>query len=928
MTTQEGPSSPWNASVQSFNDYSSDEDEMDWEEVDVPIELPVSKHVEEPSMVILENLPELSKPLEITLDVAGKKPETAKKSVISHAERVLRLQVHKIHTISLISNGWIRNKYLNDPLLHARLMSLTPLPLQSSFTHIHKKRQPDANRRGRLFEAAVMRLTQWWQETFFDAQDRGNGEIQNRTFDEVMLDLQKRNRLKEKDFEKGEIIRSSKSLQKHALMRYGSRDVSAQLFTALCRALGIPARLIISIQSVPWKASIGKKNGSSKLKNRQTEVVQDIPRSNHRPHAKGKGKAKALFPGSGQSLDGNQSSVGSDDKGKAIIRLRKQRSKGRTLGSVEKGPIAPPGGYPPAQWTEVFSRADGRWLPVDLIRNFVDKCTLFQPPPHDKRNRMVYVLAFEEDGYARDVTQRYVREFTNTLSRTRGGGKGKKEWWDKVMAFITRPYRLHRDDVEDAELLSRQVIEGMPTSIAAFKDHPIYVLERHILRDEILHPRTEIGRFRGEPVFARANIVSNLKAAENWMRSGRVVTEGEQPMKFVKVRAVTINRRRAIGIAGEDEPVTAVSGKGEGVMQGLYAEHQTEIYHPPPVVNGKVPKNDFGNIDLYVDTMLPSGATHIPYKGAAKIAKELRYDYAEAVTGFEFKNRRAFPLINGIVIATENESAFLEAYWTSAQDAEEKERIRKEERVLKRWTRLVQGLRIRKRLQEQYANDPSGTIATHGVDNREDIVQAEAGGFLLETADNVVQAYSLPKPLHVVDPSPRKEDDQAPDEDNIIPAFISDSNPLDEHGSEENEMEEILSVNSNLQANVIPKTLQELAEANPDVFMAQASESAVCTPQTNVPGMRRANAKQSRPRKSDSKQGSASRADASRLRKRARSTNSSSEEEAHSSPKRSRVTSTSTPATTRTLRARLPKSEEKKRQEREQELAFRRAIQE
>lgn len=30
------------------------------------------------------------------------------------------------------------------------------------------------------------------------------------------------------------------------------------------------------------------------------------------------------------------------------------------------------------------------------------------------------------------------------------------------------------------------------------------------------------------------------------------------------------------------------------------------------VTQGRVPKNDFGNIDLYVPTMLPAGAVHIP----------------------------------------------------------------------------------------------------------------------------------------------------------------------------------------------------------------------------------------------------------------------------------------------------------------------------
>ena len=66
------------------------------------------------------------------------------------------------------------------------------------------------------------------------------------------------------------------------------------------------------------------------------------------------------------------------------------------------------------------------------------------------------------------------------------------------------------------------------------------------------------------------------------MRTGRVVIEGEQAMKLVKIRAVTVGRKRALGIAGEGQ---GVDSEGDGVMQGLYSEEQTELYRPPPVVN-------------------------------------------------------------------------------------------------------------------------------------------------------------------------------------------------------------------------------------------------------------------------------------------------------------------------------------------------------
>ena len=169
--------------------------------------------------------------------------------------------------------------------------------------------------------------------------------------------------------------------------------------------------------------------------------------------------------------------------------------------------------------------------------------------------------------------------------------------------------------------------EAMPTSMQGFKDHPLYVLARHLKRDEVVDPPVELGKFRGEPVYPRANVLQ-LKTAENWMRQGRTVVAGAQPLKWVKQRAVTVNKKRAIemALADQRERAAAASGSGSasgsvkgrgdgdtedglgadadvgglddelptagegfasenGVMQGLYAEHQTELYRPPPVVD-------------------------------------------------------------------------------------------------------------------------------------------------------------------------------------------------------------------------------------------------------------------------------------------------------------------------------------------------------
>lgn len=250
-------------------------------------------------------------------------------------------------------------------------MSLTPLALQNGFAAIHKSRHPEAAMRGRLFESAITNLAKWWS-TVFEVEETGH--IRNRTFDEVQKALAADPKGKGKgratdssEYEKdNEVIRSEKSLMKHALMFRGSRDTSAQLFTALCRALGIPARLVVSLQSVPWQASVGKPKPTAKKTSKGPLPARDkgkgkavakvdeaedddeddmemeeveIPRSS--PPAmtderKGEAKAGSAFPEGGQRLDGSDSSVNNGTKGKQkappVIKLR--QSRGRKLGSA------------------------------------------------------------------------------------------------------------------------------------------------------------------------------------------------------------------------------------------------------------------------------------------------------------------------------------------------------------------------------------------------------------------------------------------------------------------------------------------------------------------------------------------------------------------------------------------------------------------
>ncbi|CAE6463034.1 unnamed protein product [Rhizoctonia solani] len=867
---------------------STDEEDL-WDEVEIPqpMTVPQTETVEIPLTEVEPHQP-LDYNIEITLTKKGASTSEeqaaalAKKRQAAAHDRLIRLESHKLHAIALLASLSIRNKWLNDQVLKARLLSLVPLPIQHGFTSITKSAHPDPARRGRLFETALVRLASWFapsppaaaQNIYVERPSAGwfritsAGHIKAHTFEAGIRRIQllgKREaerkirrakhqerrakraqaRIKgkgkardpsssssddgdddlevtdsEDEWYAPERLRSPNSIAKHALQRSGSRDVAVLIFVAILRALGIPARLVSSLQCVPWSipkdySSKGRKprdktsstldqheegSGMEEVKalrvssrlaspssiganNVLSATDRSVDHSNDptrlkEPSIKRKRGANTngnspmstievnLIHRGDKATGGEFSRKGTPkrprndvDQDSAIpsptrpaIKLRRARPTGHVLGTAR----SPGGGTnassnswsndgPPTLWAEVFSRPDGRWIPVDPVRGIVNRAGLFEQRDQvgkRKTDKLMYVVALEEDGYARDVTARYAKNFGAHQARARariaaGRKNGKVEWWDSVMRVLKRPYALHRDDVEDAELSHQRALEGLPSSIGAFKDHPIYALERHLRRDEAIHPRTEIAHFRGEPVFPRRNVLS-LKPAEGWMRQGKIIRQGMQPIKMAKARASTVRKKRELEMRREDE--------GE-VMVGMYAEWQTELYKPPPVIDGKIPTNDFGNIDLYVPTMLPEGAVHIPHKGCAKVARKLGISFAEAVTGFEFRKRQATPIITGIVIAAGNEQVFLEALASHVQSEELREAAKRRERVLQRWTRLVQGLRIVRRVNEQYsgANRPDIDEDAHG-DSEEAV---EPGGFLDDLKD-VVRPYNLPQAQSIV----------------------------------------------------------------------------------------------------------------------------------------------------------------------------------
>ena len=92
----------------------------------------------------------------------------------------------------------------------------------------------------------------------------------------------------------------------------------------------------------------------------------------------------------------------------------------------------------PVYWVEVFNDAYQKWVPVDpLVTNTINKPQKFEPPVSDSLNDMTYVVAFEADGTAKDVTRRYVKAYNAKTRRARvESTKLGDRWWKKVLKIF------------------------------------------------------------------------------------------------------------------------------------------------------------------------------------------------------------------------------------------------------------------------------------------------------------------------------------------------------------------------------------------------------------------------------------------------------------------------------------------------------------
>lgn len=460
----------------------------------------------------------------------------------------------------------------------------------------------------------------------------------------------------------------------------GSRDIAAQAFVCILRSLGVTTRLIFSLQP-PDYTSISDTLVLKSVSNDQTEPEMTRKLLNT--------KQNLL-----NNIRANSNRSNKDKTDKQIVDFQDSDF--------------------PIFWVEVWDKYSEKWVSIDpIVMKLIEVAPMrrkskFEPPSSDNRNQLTYVIAYDTFGVVSDVTRRYAHYYNAKTIKKRIEFKSDeyKIWYERLIGAFNSKIKLRktrRDVLEMKEFHDRDLAEGMPNNVADFKNHPTYALESQLKQNEVIYPNdltSKCGMFRHRGkskskdvinVFKRSHVYT-LRLAKAWYMRGRILKIGVQPLKIKKLNSTPDE-------TNEEEDTR------------LYAEFQTSIFIPPPIIDGKIPKNVYGNIDCYQPHMIPENGYLIPVESypikiSEKAARILDIDYAKAITAFDFSNRRNNRVPNakegGILVESKYKEAMLLICAQLIEDQLQYDREQRELQSLKLWKYFLTKLRISDRLNTEH----------------------------------------------------------------------------------------------------------------------------------------------------------------------------------------------------------------------------------
>lgn len=243
-----------------------------------------------------------------------------------------------------------------------------------------------------------------------------------------------------------------------------------------------------------------------------------------------------------------------------------------------------------------------KWVPINIVAGHFDQSTLVEKElRHGKP--IEYAIAIDsKSGVLKDVSPRYSHVYKRQSKKYLSTKKSVQFWLESYLEMLnstsasysrlkslysgntkevidlsvdddftivtSRNKRRKLEQRESIEL--KRLIEDkeypLPSSLSGFKDHPKYLLERHLLTDEALNPNNSsvVACFKGENIYLQEH-KEKLLSRIHWRRKLRSVKSNENPSKTVKRRKM----KESAGNNSSDNGVDSVEIK-------LYGSWQTE----------------------------------------------------------------------------------------------------------------------------------------------------------------------------------------------------------------------------------------------------------------------------------------------------------------------------------------------------------------
>ncbi|CAH2072591.1 unnamed protein product [Thlaspi arvense] len=652
--------------------------------------------------------------------------------------------VHKVHLLCLLARGRIVDNACNDPLIQASLLSLLPSHL-SKVSNLEKVTVRDIAPflrwvRGKFSVRCTPSSEKSFRTSLAFALEsrRGTPEelgalsvallraLKLTTRFVSILDVASLKPGADKDESPGQ----NRGKKKHGIFKTSTLMVPKQpvMSSYPNKSSSLVKNKSICETSEP---QLGKPLGSHQLQDNTVNSSCEAGTSRKSDGTMRKGDVEfdmqlAMALAATAAADNQQSSkVNEKEKSREIAKANDGLSVSDQVISTAIGSKKVDS---PLCWAEVYcsgENMDGKWVHVDAVNGVIDAEQGVEAGAAACKTFLRYVVAFAGGG-AKDVTRRYCTKWHTISSKRVDSG-----WWDMVLA----PFRELeaaaslipvanracsssssfgiRNALEDMELATRALTEPLPTNQQAYKTHQLYAIEKWLHKNQILHPKGPVlGFCSGHSVYPRT-CVQTLKTKEGWLRDGLQLKANEVPVKVLK-RNAKLKKVKDFEDGNKDNE------DGSRCME-LYGKWQMEPLRLPPAVNGIVPKNERGQVDVWSEKCLPPGTVHLRFPRIFSVAKRFGIDYAPAMVGFEYRSGRATPVFEGIVVCTEFKDTILEAYAEEREKREEEERRRNETQAASRWYQLLSSILTRERLKNRYA-DNSKVVETRSFEAKPETV--------------------------------------------------------------------------------------------------------------------------------------------------------------------------------------------------------------